>query len=73
MGHFYLFENDLTQSIQLSKYLLANFRGLVLGCIEASKQASKQLRSVLLCQAKVRKQILVGKFIDEIYQIYTQV
>ena len=29
----------LNQSIILSNYLLANFRGLVLGCIEASKQA----------------------------------
>ena len=35
----------LTQSIYLSNYLLANFRGLVLGCIEA----------------KLLNQIFVGK------------
>ena len=39
--------------------LFANFRGLALGCIEASKQASKNVRS--LSKAKSRIQILVGK------------
>ena len=35
----------LTQSVEMSKYQLANFRGLALGCIKACKQANNYFGS----------------------------
>ena len=54
----------LTQSIYLSNYLLANFRGLVLGCIEANLGSWKALDAIYQIYIPLRLWSRSGKTME---------